>query len=193
MNQSFRAMNRKQQLFRIYDGYSALVKNAQQHRAFIIARAGSLTPEKYQLLLKNADADIAFARAKIDSLIPAVPVQFEAKPVQVTPLHLCSKDQGSRRLPEQAASTLQESQAQHAQEIMSEEQRGLSQTPVPSEVQSGATPETEHSGSVGWVIAGIAGIIGLSIGVPRFIEWINKDPQRNIAHMRDFLNEFKNA
>lgn len=173
MSQNLKAMSRKQRLFRLYDGYSALLKNAQQHRAFITAHANSLTPEKYQLLLKNADADIAFARAKLDSMIPAIPNRLGAKPVQVTPLHSCPQGQELQGLSDQVASTPQESQ-----------------TPVPSEVQSGATPETEHSGSVGWVIAGI---IGFSVATPLFISWINKDPQRNLARVRDFLNAFKNA
>ncbi len=181
MNQN--SMNRKQQLVRLYGGYSDLLKHAQQHRDFIIARANSLTPEKYQELLKNAENDVDFARTRLESMIPAIPVQVI--PLDVYP-------QESRRLPEQAPSTLQESQAQHAQEMMSEEQTETSlKMPEPVE-QSNRLPEN-NSGSIGWVIAGIAGIIGLSIGVPRFIEWINNDPHRNIAHMRDFLNEFKNA
>lgn len=193
MNQNFKAMNRKQQLFRLYDGYSALLKNAQQHMAFIVAHADTLTPEKYQLLLKNADDDIAFAKAKLDSMIPAIPNQTMANPVQVMALEACHQGQGSRIPPEQAASTLQESQAKNAPKMMSEEQREPSQTPVPSERQSGVTQEDEHSGSFGWAIAGIAGIVGFSVGVPLFIKWINKDPQRNIARVRDFLNAFKNA
>lgn len=201
MSQNYKAMSRKQQLFRIYDGYSALVKNAQQHRDFIIARAGSLTPEKYRLLLKNADDDIAFARAKIDSLIPVIPVKPEAKPVHVTPLRSCTQSNGLRRLPGQAACTQQDSQAQNAPKIKFEEQTGHSlethiitePMPAQSEAQPGALPESEHSGSVGLAIAGIAGIVGFSVGVPLFINWINKDPQRNIARVRDFLYAFKNA
>lgn len=182
MNQN--SMNRKQQLVRLYGGYSDLLKHAQQHRDFIIANANSLSPEKYQVLLKNAETDVAFARARLESMIPAIPVQVI--PLDVYP-------QESRRLPEQAPSTLQESQAQHAQEMMSEEQTETSlKTPEPIEAQSSTSPETEHSGSAGWVIAGIAGIVGFSFGVPLLIEWINKDPQRNIAYMRDFLNTFKN-
>jgi len=185
MNQNFKAMSRKQQLsklYSLYDGYSALLKNAQQQKDFIIAHAGSLTPDKYQMLLKNAEGDIAFARAKIGSMIPATPVQLEAKPAQVTPVRSCTQSNGLQILPEQVACTQQDSQAQNAPEMVSEEQTAQSSTLL----------ETD-SASVGWVIAGIAGIIGLSIGVPRFIEWINKDPHRNIAHVRDFLNEFKNA
>jgi hypothetical protein len=201
MRQNYKAMSRKQQLFRLYEGYSALLENARQHRTFIVAQANSLTPEKYQQLLKNADDDIAFARAKLNSMIPSIPVQTEAKPVQVTPLHSCTKSNGLRRLPEQATLTQQDSQAQHAPEIKVEEQTGHSlethiitePSPVKSEAQSGAMPEVEHSDSVGWAIAGIAGIVCFSVGVPLFIKWINKDPQRNLAQVRDFLNTFKNA
>jgi len=185
MNQNL--MNRKQQLVRLYEGYSTLLKNVQQHRAFITAHANSLTPEKYQVLLKNAEGDIAFARAKLDSMIPAIPVQ-------VTTLDVCPQE--SRRRPEQAA-TQQDSQAQNAPKIKFEDQTEHSlETHIiteKSEAQPGALPESEHSGSVGWVIAGIAGVVGFSLGAPLFIDWINKDPQRNLARVRDFLNEFKNA
>lgn len=190
MSQNYKAMSRKQQLFRIYEGYSALLKNAQQHRDFIIARASSLTPDKYQLLLKNAETDIAFARVKLDSMVPAIPVQFEAKPIQAMPLHAYPQGEGSQGLTKQAAFTPHGSQAQHAPEVpevVSE------QSPVPFEAQSGAMSETEHSGSLGWAVAAIAGIVGFSIGAPLFIEWINKDPQKNLAYVRDFLNGFKNA
>lgn len=200
-SQNLKAMSRKQRLFRIYEGYSALLKNAQHQRAFITAHASSLTPEKYQLLLKNADDDIAFSRAKIDSMIPAIPVQLEAKPAQVTPLRSCTQSNGLRRLPEQAACTQQDSQAQNAPRIKFEEQTGHSlethiitePMPTQSEAQLGALPEDKHSGSVGWVIAGIAGVVGFSLGAPLFIDWINKDPQRNLAQVRDFLNAFKNG
>lgn len=189
MNQN---LNWKQQLVRLYGGYSDLLKHAQQHRDFIVAHTNSLTPEKYQLLLKNAETDVAFARARLDSVIPAIPVQVETKPVQVTPLDVYPQE--SRRVPEQVPSTLQESQAQHAPEMMSEEQTETSlKTLEPVEAQSSTLPESEHSGSVGWVIAGIAGVVGFSLGAPLFIDWINKDPQRNLARVRDFLNAFKNG